>query len=140
MDHKVYESLVYVTARNDDGGYGINVPVRLMYHTRDPFAVSFVFVGVNEDNDGDEFIEWSFARDLLASGVVATHRVGEGDIKIWREDYLLIVEMHNGADTVWLSTPHRPVMRFLSEIYRVVPEGSEMNLVDMDGFIESCRA
>jgi len=139
MDHKVYESLVYVTARSDDGGHGINVPVRLMYHTRDPFAVSLVFIGVNEDNDGESFVEWSFARDLLASGVVATHRVGDGDIKIWREDHILIIEMHNGVDTVWLRTPYRPVMRFLQEIYRVVPEGYEMNLVDMDGFIESCR-
>jgi hypothetical protein len=140
MEHKVYESLIYVTARNSDGGYGFNVPVRLMYQTRDPFAMSLVFVGVNEENDGDEFVEWTFARDLLASGVVSSQLIGVGDIKVRRDDDLLVIEMHNGEEGVTLTTPRRPVMRFLHEIYRAVPEGYEMNLVSVDDFIRSCHA
>lgn len=137
MEHKVYESLVYMSGRNDDGGHSDKIPVRLMYRTRDPFAMSLVFVGVNEEND--EFIEWTFARDLLASGVVSSQPVGVGDVKVWRHDELLVIEMFNGEESVMLTTPRRPVMRFLHEIYRAVPEGYEMNLVDVDDFIASCR-
>ena len=58
------------------GGPSLPVLAGLRYAADDPWAVRVAFHTGETD-----VIEWLFARELLADGVVAS--VGEGDIRVW---------------------------------------------------------
>jgi hypothetical protein len=48
----------------------------LFYSSKDPYAIRVVFY----DGDGEP-VEWTFARDLLSTGL--QERAGPGDVTVW---------------------------------------------------------
>jgi hypothetical protein len=65
-------------------GVGPPNPARLSYNPRDPYAVQVHFRGV-------ETVTWTFARELLATGLDAS--AGDGDVQIWPSPWPVPVAM-----------------------------------------------
>jgi hypothetical protein len=105
----------------------------LYYSAEDPYAIRMAFhVGT------DEPVEWIFARDLLAAGLVGP--VGEGDVQVWPSD-------SDGADvlSIALSSPFGEAQfeaslsataEFLERTCKIIPAGSEADFIDLDAEID----
>ncbi len=132
---KIYECAMYALGRDGEGGFSPYLPIRWTYRTSDPFAISMIFTG----EEGD-LTEWHIARDLIATGVVSDKPYGVGDVVTWRVDDTLFITLHNDEGKAELIMPRRKVMKFLKEIYDAVPEGFELNHVNIDEAIESLLA
>src|SRR5947208_7963973 len=94
----------------------------LRYDPSDPFAVSLA-IGV----DCGEPVVWTFARDLLATGVNAPS--GEGDITIepdrtetFGAERILRITLATDCMATMLASTDR-IVEFLVETYSVVPTG-----------------
>ncbi|MFD2419590.1 SsgA family sporulation/cell division regulator [Amycolatopsis pigmentata] len=123
--HRVDFSLV--RARQD--------PVRLeadvRYHTRDPHAITISFCYGRL-----EWVEWVFARDLLASGLGAP--AGSGDVRIRpsvREPDSVCLHLISPAGTAHLHGDRYQLTRFLQCTTRLVPFGDEARWLDVDSFL-----
>jgi len=107
----------------------------LRYDPSDPFAVSLA-IGV----ECGEPVVWTFARDLLSSGVSAP--AGEGDITIepdvshgfGHEERALRVTLATDCLATMLVSTDR-VVEFLVETFALVPTGAELDRVDWDAEI-----
>lgn len=107
----------------------------LRYDPSDPFAVSLA-IGV----ECGEPVVWTFARDLLSSGVTAP--TGEGDITIepdvshgfGHEERALRVTLATDCLATMLVSTDR-VVEFLVETFALVPTGAELDRVDWDAEI-----
>jgi Streptomyces sporulation and cell division protein, SsgA len=113
-----------------------------IYYTRnDPYAVRVAF-----HNGTGHPVEWVFARDLLAGGLMAAE--GIGDIRLWpstltspdgpegedtaTECDVLNIEMSSPDGHAHVQAPAGAMSRFLERTYRVVPLGEETSTVDLD--------
>jgi Streptomyces sporulation and cell division protein, SsgA len=135
---EIYQHEMYVSAMDNDHGYSPWLPIRWEYDTADPFAIKLIFTNVvDEDRDGED-VEWCFARDTLASGLVSDTPHGIGDIKVWKRlDGKLAIALDSPEGNATLAMERAPVMRFTRRIYNAVPEGFELNFVDIDAAIAS---
>lgn len=106
------------------------VPVRveLRYDTRDPYAVVAAFrtgkVGC---------VEWVFARDLLADGLIAA--AGEGDVRIRPsvdDPEVVVVELNSPSGHAVFEASAQEFADFLDRTYDVVLPGNEHLWVDVD--------
>jgi len=112
----------------------------LRYDPADPFAVSLA-IGI----DCGEPVVWTFARELLSSGVSTP--AGEGDITIEPdvldgfsgEDRVLRITLATDCMATMLA-PADKVIEFLVETFAVVPTGSELDRVDLDAEIAALLA
>jgi len=115
------------------GGGEAELGGELRYDPNDPFAVSLA-IGV----ECGEPVVWTFARDLLASGVTAPS--GEGDITIEpdrsedREERVLRFTLATDCLATMLASTDR-IVEFLVETYALVPTGTELDRVDLDAEI-----
>jgi hypothetical protein len=111
------------------GGPPLPVTAQFSYTRTDPYAVSLRFLV-----DGDQWVTWTFARDLLEDGI--TSSVGQGDVQIWPGD-------RDGARCVYLHTrsPHgaatfvlalQTTVEFLLSTFAVVPSGTESDALALD--------
>jgi hypothetical protein len=136
MSDLVFHHDMYTQANDDDYGYSPYVAIRWMYMTSDPFAIQLIFPDTNDPNGGE--ISWRFARDLIASGLVADEPFGLSDVKVWHGyDDKLHITLSNPEGTVQLIMDRQPVLRFARRIYNAVPEGCEQNFVDIDAQLAS---
>ncbi|HEX7659971.1 MAG TPA: SsgA family sporulation/cell division regulator [Pseudonocardiaceae bacterium] len=106
------------------------VPVRveLRYDTRDPYAVVAAF---RTGKAG--WVEWVFARDLLADGLIAD--AGEGDVRIRPsadDPEVIIVELSSPSGHAVFEASAQEFADFLDRTYDVVLPGSEHLWVDVD--------
>lgn len=107
------------------------VPVqgRVTYAPADPYAVHAVF-----QVESDERIEWVFARDLLADGLVAP--AGEGDVGVWPSRSggrrVVCLSLSSPSGQALLEAPLDDVAEFVGDVYRAVPPGAESELLDLD--------
>jgi hypothetical protein len=106
------------------------VPVRveLRYDTRDPYAVVAAF---RTGKAG--FVEWVFARDLLADGLIAD--AGEGDVRIRPsadDPEVITVELSSPSGHAVFEASAQEFADFLDRTYDVVLPGSEHMWVDVD--------
>ncbi|HEY1623999.1 MAG TPA: SsgA family sporulation/cell division regulator [Streptosporangiaceae bacterium] len=121
----------------------------MFYSRNDPYAVRIAF-----HTGTDSPIEWVFARDLLAGGLLA--REGIGDIRLWpssgavgeaadepddtdepeaeiaAEYSILNIEMSSPAGHAHVLAPAPAVAGFLQRTYRIAPAGSETTATDID--------
>ena len=112
-----------------------DLDAELRYDPADPFAVSLA-IGV----DCGEPVVWTFARDLLSSGVSAP--AGEGDITIEpdlshgfaAEERALRITLATDCLATMLVSMDR-VVEFLVETFALVPTGTELDRVDLDAEI-----
>lgn len=104
--------------------------VSLYYSPRDPYAVRMAFhVGTDAAN------EWTFARDLLAEGLLTC--VGVGDVQIWPSsdsaaDGIVNLQLLAPAGSARLHAPAAEVAAFLEHTYQLVKQGAERSTIDID--------
>jgi hypothetical protein len=106
------------------------VPVRveLRYDTRDPYAVVAAF---RTGKAG--WVEWVFARDLLADGLIAA--AGEGDVRIrpsTDDPEVVVVELSSPSGHAVFEASAQEFADFLDRTYDVVVPGNEHLWVDVD--------
>jgi hypothetical protein len=113
------------------GNADAELAAELRYDPSDPFAVTLAI-----GTDCDEPVIWTFARELLASGV--TSPSGEGDITIEPDrdgdERMLRITLATDCLATML-VPGDRVVEFLVESYGLVPTGTELERVDLDAEI-----
>jgi hypothetical protein len=107
------------------------VPTTLHYSSENPYAVTALF----RTSDGD--VGWIFGRDLLAEGL--TGPAGEGDVTVWpshgAEGAVVCIALDSPSGGALLEADLEHVRGFLADSYRLVPEGAESGLMDLDSEI-----
>jgi hypothetical protein len=104
------------------------LPVRLRYTVTDPYAVSIVFSGPDEE------VVWVFARDLLAEGLGLPR--GQGDVRIRPElrdgRRLVMIGLASPDGTAELEADACAIAQFIELTEMVVPRGDEHTVVNVD--------
>jgi hypothetical protein len=109
----------------------------LYYSGSDPYAIRMAFhVGA------DEPVEWIFARDLLADGLMTPE--GDGDVRVWPsletdpddeeqgDRSILNIELSSPFGEAHFEAPADAIASFLDRTYRIVPMGRETDVIDFD--------
>jgi len=115
----------------------VPVTARLRYQPQNPWAVEIEFLV-----DRDEWVTWTFARELLEAG--ASRPVGIGDVALWpgtddeADRIFLRTSSPHGVATFALPTDD--IAEFLSGSYSAVPEGSESDCLDLDAELRTLLA
>jgi hypothetical protein len=126
-DHMTLRSMAVLDLLVPDAP-SVPVEVELRYDTRDPYAVTAAF-----RSGPSGWVEWCFARDLLADGLIGD--AGEGDIRIRPSDSdveMVVVELHSPSGQAVFEAPAEDLAEFLDETYEVVMPGNEHLWVDID--------
>lgn len=102
---------------------------RISYAAADPYAVTVLFC------TQDQSVQWVFARDLLADGLVED--TGDGDVHVWpiadgSGVQSIGVQLDSPDGVVELTARGRDITRFLDATYRLVPRGAESAHLDID--------
>jgi hypothetical protein len=107
----------------------VDVPVRLLYDTADPFAVHLVF---HAGRDAES--RWVFARELLTLGLGRSS--GEGHVRIWPtwvdDREVLRIALITDERSALLQAPAGDVLDFLSATFALCPWGTETNQAALD--------
>ncbi len=106
----------------------VPVQVELRYDTRDPYAVVAAF---RTGRAG--WVEWVFARDLLADGLIAN--AGEGDVMIRPaadDPEVVVVELSSPSGHAMFEASAQELADFLDRTYDVVVPSNENQWVDVD--------
>ncbi|AOS64530.1 SsgA family sporulation/cell division regulator [Actinoalloteichus hymeniacidonis] len=106
----------------------VPVNVELRYDTRDPYAVVAAF----QTGRGGS-VEWVFARDLLADGLIA--EVGDGDVRIRPavdNPEVVVVELSSPSGHAMFEASAQELADFLDRTYDVVMPGNENLWVNVD--------
>jgi hypothetical protein len=105
---------------------------RWTYVARDPYVVTLAF-----RTQRGHWIEWCFARDLLAEGL--REPAGLGDVRVRpdlaAEDDVLVIELESPDGYAIVEMRRADVERFVDATAGVVAFGTESELVDVDAFI-----
>lgn len=109
------------------------LPVRasLRYDPADPYAVHILF---HAESAGGEAVGWSFARDLLMTGL--DEPAGIGDVRVWpwatpRGDFVALALSSPDGNALF-EMSRGVLVRFLRRTCVVVPQGNEADQLDMD--------
>jgi len=110
----------------------------LSYSGSDPYAIRMAFhVGTEEP------VEWIFARDLLADGLLGAE--GDGDVRVWPSApadspdeaadgrSVLNIELSSPFGEAHFEAPSEAIAGFLDRTFGVVPMGQESGVIDIDG-------
>jgi len=117
----------------DAAGNVTALEASLGYDPADPYAVTATF------RTGAGSVVWTFARDLLSSGL--TSPTGEGDVHVWpcldaSGRAVVIVELSSPDGELIAQARTSDVYRFVSRSLALVPAGLETGYLDMDVLIE----
>lgn len=117
------------------------LPVRasLRYNPDDPYAVHVLFHAASA---GGEPVNWSFARELLVSGL--DEPVGSGDVRVWpwasfRGDFVALA-LSSPDGSALFEVPREIIDSFLSRTYVAVPHGRESDHLDVDAAVNRLLA
>ncbi|GGV13462.1 sporulation protein SsgA [Kitasatospora herbaricolor] len=126
--------------------HSVPVPARLSYGSHDPFAVHITF-----HLDTGTPVTWVFARELLVEGTFRP--CGQGDVRIWPaaaqspavgrtagRRSVLCMALSSPAGDALLEAPLPVVAAWLERAHRLVPPGSELSALDMDGSLAELLA
>jgi hypothetical protein len=103
------------------------VEAELQYNPEDPYAVAVLF------HTGQGKVEWMFARDLLADGLLTPS--GEGDIMVRPasdDPERVLLELNAPTGFAILSADAEHIAEFLDLTYDVVQPGEEDLWIDFD--------
>jgi Streptomyces sporulation and cell division protein, SsgA len=106
----------------------VPLEVEMRYDTTDPYAVAASF-----QPGRDDCVEWAFARDLLADGLIGN--AGDGDIRIRpsvNDVEMVVVELRSPSGEALFEAPAEDLADFLDETYGIVMPGDEHLWVDID--------
>jgi Streptomyces sporulation and cell division protein, SsgA len=114
-------------------GLGMHVLSRLSYVGTEPFAVHLAF-----RTERGQWVEWSFARDLLVTGL--GEPAGLGDVRVRpdlaADEDILTLEIESPDGYALVEIEREDVERFLDASAHVVPIGAESEYFDVDAFID----
>lgn len=106
---------------------------RMSFHTNEPFAVTVAF-----RSELGRWIEWTFARDLLVTGL--TEPAGIGDVRVRpdlsQDDEMLTLEIESPDGYAAFELEREDIESFVQATLDLVPIGSESEHFDVDGLIE----
>ena len=106
-----------------------SIPATLRYDPRDPFAVRMSFPAPATLEGVD--VIWTFARELLASGL--EDPVGHGDVRVRPYGYdRIVLEFHAPEGTAVIHVRATELRRFLESTTALVPVGLEHLHQDLD--------
>jgi hypothetical protein len=108
----------------------------LHYSGNDPYAIRMAFHVGSEDP-----VEWIFARDLLADGLMTPE--GDGDVQIWPSAAaastdepsplsVLNIKLSSPFGEAHFEAPAAAIGNFLDRTFRIVPMGKESQVIDID--------
>ncbi|MGW0935604.1 SsgA family sporulation/cell division regulator [Streptomyces sp. NPDC002666] len=114
----------------------IPLSARLVYDPQSPFTAVLELSG-----HGDrEKTHWSFARDLLQSGLGKPS--GDGDVRIWppcpcsdRAEVRMLLRA--AGSSVLLDVPSEPLSTWLVRTWETVPPGEENARMDWDAILSA---
>lgn len=114
------------------GDYGIPVPASFHYSAHEPLSV------VADFSNGDVAVQWVFARDLLHGGL--DRPIGQGDVTCWpgvsSDEAVVCIALRSPSGEALLEAPADAIATFLARSFEVVPQGTEMDHLDIDALIE----
>jgi hypothetical protein len=117
------------------------LPVRasLRYDPDDPYAVNVLF---HAESAAGEPVSWSFARELLVTGLEES--AGIGDVQVWpwassRGDFVALA-LSSPDGTALFEVPRSILVRFLRRTYVAVPRGRESDHLDVDAAVNRLLA
>ncbi|MFD7627816.1 SsgA family sporulation/cell division regulator [Streptomyces sp. NPDC059851] len=115
----------------------VPVPARLVYRADDPYAVHVTF-----HTGSSAPVNWTFARELLVEGVFRP--CGHGDVRIWpaklEDRSVLCLALTSPDGDALLQAPAALVSAWLERTLRVVPPGSEADLLGLDAALAELLA
>jgi hypothetical protein len=108
----------------------------LHFNGNDPYAIRMAFHVGSEDP-----VEWIFARDLLADGLMTPE--GDGDVQIWPSApagstdepgplSVLNIKLSSPFGEAHFEAPAEAIGNFLDRTFRIVPMGRESQVIDID--------
>ncbi|GAA2872393.1 SsgA family sporulation/cell division regulator [Pseudonocardia halophobica] len=114
------------------------VPVRveLSYSSRDPYAVQASF----RTGQGSP-VDWVFARDLLADGLLGP--AGTGDVRVQpvpHEPTRIEVELASPSGHAVFTTCAATLAAFLDRTFECVPPATEYSWLDFDAALDQLLA
>lgn len=106
----------------------------LRYDADDPYAVRLGFPTA----PGREAVEWMFARQLVADGLIAP--TGDGDVRIWPSpDEVtgpVYVELCSPSGRALFTVPREVLTDFARRCDDLVPPGTEADHLDLDAELD----
>jgi len=126
-DHMTLRSMAVLDLLVPDAP-SVPVEVELRYDTRDPFAVTAAF-----RSGPSGWVEWCFARDLLADGLIA--EAGSGDVRIRPavdDIELVMLVVSSPAGLAMFEASAQELADFLDRTYDLVLPGTENQWVSVD--------
>ncbi|HEY3504376.1 MAG TPA: SsgA family sporulation/cell division regulator [Actinocatenispora sp.] len=111
----------------------VTLPVRssLRYDPADPYAVHVLF---HPDGGSGDPVGWSFARDLLVSGL--NEATGIGDVRVWPwstpHGEVVALALSSPDGNALFEVPRSILVRFLRRTFAAVPTGEESRYLDVD--------
>lgn len=115
----------------DSRGNRHEIDTVLGYHRPDAYAVTMTFM------TGDEPLTWTFARDLLISGMHAP--TGDGDVHIFPSitngRAVIVVTLSSPDGHLLLEARTDQVTQFIDGTLDLVPAGTESSELDLDDLI-----
>lgn len=106
----------------------VPVKVELTYTSRDPYAVQASF-----KTGHDTAVDWVFARDLLADGLVDSAGTGDVRVQPMGDDPSVIeLELTSPSGHALFTTPAATLSDFLQQTYVAVPPAAEYSWLDFD--------
>ncbi|GLY63968.1 SsgA family sporulation/cell division regulator [Amycolatopsis taiwanensis] len=113
---------------------GSTAPVlsRLSYVASEPFSVNIAF-----RTDRGQWVEWTFARDLLVTGL--SQPAGIGDVRVRpdlaADENIVLLEIESPDGYALVEIEREDIERFIQASAEVVPFGMESERFDIDAFI-----
>jgi Streptomyces sporulation and cell division protein, SsgA len=109
------------------------VPASFSYSHEDPYAIHVAF-HVGEDKS----VEWTFARDLLSTGIMG--RRGIGDVRVWPSAgaegraprSVLNIEIRSPFGEAHFEAPANEILDFVRRTCQIVPVGKESDHLDFE--------
>jgi hypothetical protein len=116
----------------DATGASTPIEAELQYDSRDPYAVTTVFM------TGDSQVRWTFGRDLLRDGLFEP--AGDGDVHVWPcldtdGHAVVIIELCSPDGEALVQARTEDLSAFVERMTKAVAPGEESRHLDLDGAI-----
>lgn len=120
------------------GDDGVLLRATLRYDPSDPFAVEATF------RAGEEAICWVLGRDVLSEGLHG--ETGVGDVRVWPaaltggDPSMVMIELRSPDGQAQLAVDAADLDAFLLRTFGSVPQGREVEWLDIDGVVSQLLA
>jgi hypothetical protein len=132
---QTFAQSLMVNLRSVDGCI-VPVLTELGYDSSNPYALTISF------HREDSTVVWTFARDLLSSGLAEP--TGDGDVHVWPSfddngSAVVVVELCTRDGDALVEVRTADAVAFVERSHAVVAAGKESVHLDVDGIITALR-